>query len=252
MFSNTNLLCFIIYIFHGQSSNIDLDKLTAGATKEGLSLHSQSVQAIRKKYVTRRRQFKRAKLRWRVCRGSRRSLGWVPFEASAIRYKGGQVWYCGRPLCLWDSYGLADYKLGTGSFSEDTRGRWYLNVTVRVAKPEPRQTGTAVGLDLGLEDFLATSDGDSATAQGKANGTGKSLLMIARSTRSLKVFTGLRMGLPLICPEMDAISIHKADASPVKAESPTQHKHSQIRYAVPFTRPKTTELLTLTHPPPSP
>ena len=46
-------------------SNIDLDKLTAGATKEGMSLHSQTGQAISKEYVTRRRQFKRAKLRWR-------------------------------------------------------------------------------------------------------------------------------------------------------------------------------------------
>jgi hypothetical protein len=30
----------------------DLDKLTAGATKEGLSLHSQTVQAISAEYCT--------------------------------------------------------------------------------------------------------------------------------------------------------------------------------------------------------
>lgn len=44
-------------------SNADLDKLTAGATNAGLSLHSHTVQAISKEYVTRRRQFKKAKLR---------------------------------------------------------------------------------------------------------------------------------------------------------------------------------------------
>jgi len=126
-------------------SDFDLNKLTAIATKEGLLLHSQSVQAISKEYVTRRRQFKRAKLRWCVSRGSRRSLGWVPSKASAIRYKGGQVWYCGRAHCLRDSYRLADYKLGTGSFSEDSRARWYFNVTDRLAKSEPRQMSTAVG-----------------------------------------------------------------------------------------------------------
>ena len=146
-------------------SSADLDKLTAGATKAGLSLHSQTVQAISKELVTRRKQFKRAKLRWRVSGGSRRSLGWIPFKASAIRYKGGQVWYAGRPLSLWDSYGLAGYELGTGSFSEDSRGRWYLNVTVKVAKPDASKGGASVGIDLGLKDFLATSDGVKVEAE---------------------------------------------------------------------------------------
>ena len=171
-------------------SNIDLDKLTAGATKEGLSLHSQTVQAISKEYVTRRRQFKRAKLRWRVSGGSRRSLGWVPFKASAIRYKAGQVWYAGRPLSLWDSYGLADYKLGTGAFSEDSRGRWYLNVTVRVAKPEPVQAGavgTAVGLDLGLEDLLATSDGETVQAHRFYRDLEKNLAVAQRAGKRQRV-----------------------------------------------------------------
>ena len=145
-------------------SNVDLDKLTAGATKEGLSLHSQTVQAISKELVTRRRQFKKAKLRWRVSHGARRSLGWVPFKASALRYKGGQVWYSGRALSLWDSYGLNGYELGTGTFSEDSRGRWYLNVTVKTAKPAQSKASTAVGIDLGLKDFLATSDGAAAGA----------------------------------------------------------------------------------------
>ena len=146
-------------------SSVDLDKFTSGATKEGLSLHSQTVQAISKELVTRRKQFKKAKLRWRVSGGSRRSLGWVPFKASAIRYKGGQVWYAGRALSLWDSYGLSAYELGTGSFSEDSRGRWYLNVTVKVAKPEASEGGASVGVDLGLKDFLATSDGVKVEAQ---------------------------------------------------------------------------------------
>lgn len=149
-------------------SNSDLDKLTAGATKEGLSLHSQTVQAISKELVTRRRQFKKAKLRWRVSGGSRRSLGWVPFKAAAIRYRGGQVWYAGRPLSLWDSYGLQHYELGTGSFSEDSRGRWYLNVTVKIPElvgPRQKDPTRSVGIDLGLKDFLATSDGDKVEAQ---------------------------------------------------------------------------------------
>ena len=142
----------------------ELDRYTVGATKEGLSLHSQTLQAISKELVTRRRQFKKRRLAWRKSGGARRSLGWIPFKASALRYRQGQVWYCGTPLSLWDSYGLHRYELGTGSFSEDSRGRWYLNVTVK-HQPAPRSASTRdVGVDLGLKDFAALSTGDKLEA----------------------------------------------------------------------------------------
>lgn len=145
-------------------SAYDMQPYTKGAGKE-LGLHSQTVQAIQEEYVTRRKQFKRTKLRWRVSGGARRSLGWVPVKASALRYKGGQVWYCGQPISLWDSYGLHQYDLGAGSFSEDSRGRWYLNVTVEVKQAERSASTKVVGIDLGLKDFLTTSDGLKVAAQ---------------------------------------------------------------------------------------
>lgn len=144
----------------------DLDKLTSGSTKEGLALHSQTVQAISAEYVTRRKQFKKVKLRWRVSRGSRRSLGWIPFKASAIACRNGQVHYQGKAISLWDSYGLKDYELRGGSFSEDSRGRWYLNVQVEVKRPaKPHNMPTAsIGIDLGLKDLIATSEGEKVEA----------------------------------------------------------------------------------------
>ncbi len=143
----------------------DLDKLTSGACKEGLSLHSQTVQAISAEFCTRRRQFKKAKLRWRVSRGSRRSLGWIPVKASALAYRAGQVHYQGKALSLWDSYGLADYQLRSGSFSEDSRGRWYLNVTVDAKRVDQQPGKTAIGIDLGLKDLAALSNGQTVSAQ---------------------------------------------------------------------------------------
>lgn len=143
----------------------DLDQLTAGAAKEGLSLHSQTIQAISSEYCTRRRQFKKCKLRWRVSRGAKRSLGWIPVKAVALRYKGGQVHYQGKPISLWDSFGLKDYELRSGSFCEDARGRWYLNVTVDVKKPEASTGQSAIGIDLGLKDFATMSNGKKVEAQ---------------------------------------------------------------------------------------
>lgn len=146
-------------------SAYDMAAYTKGAAKEGLSLHSQTVQAVSEEYCTRRKQFKKAKLRWRVSHGSRRSLGWIPVKASALSYRNGQVHYQGKALSLWDSYGLANYQLRSGSFSEDARGRWYLNVTVDVKKPECSPGKSIIGIDLGLKDFAALSNGQTVQAQ---------------------------------------------------------------------------------------
>jgi transposase len=75
------------------------------------------------------------------------------------------VHYQGQPISLWDCYGLADYKLRSGSFSEDSRGRWYLNVTVDVKKPEPSSGTSSIGIDLGLKDLAALSSGEKLEAQ---------------------------------------------------------------------------------------
>ena len=64
-----------------------------------------------------------------------------------------------RPLSLWDSYGLSNFELGPGSFSEDARGRWYLNVTVKVPLAPTASSNSVVGIDLGLKTAAITSDG---------------------------------------------------------------------------------------------
>ena len=142
-------------------SGFDLQKLSNGFSKcDGVLIGSPTVQQVCEDYAKARKQFKRAKLRWRVSnpKSSKRSLGWIPFKARALTYKGGQVSFAGHKLNLWDSYGLGQYELRAGSFSEDSRGRWYLNVAVKVQAVA--STGTAsVGIDLGLKEAAVTSDG---------------------------------------------------------------------------------------------
>lgn len=167
-----NDLCFKHLQRTGQFfSAFDVAKYTAGATKAGLNLHSQTIQAISEELVTRRKQFKKAKLNWRVSNpnSSKRSLGWIPFKASAIKYQHGQVKYAGQWFSLWDSYGLDQYKgmVKTGCFVEDSRGRWYVCLVVDAPKAESKKVAStsAIGIDLGLKDFATLSNGRKIEAQ---------------------------------------------------------------------------------------
>lgn len=56
-------------------SGYDFHPFTKGASKAGLGLHSQTIQAIGEGYATRRKQACRTKLRWRVSGGSRDGAG---------------------------------------------------------------------------------------------------------------------------------------------------------------------------------
>ena len=108
-------------------SGFDLQKYTNGFSKcDGVLIGSKTIQQVCEEYVTRRKQFKKAKLRWRVSnpKSSRRSLGWIPFKSGALVYANGQIQFAGHRLSLWDSYGLSNYKLRAGNFNQDVRGRW--------------------------------------------------------------------------------------------------------------------------------
>jgi IS605 OrfB family transposase len=137
-----------------------MDKYTAGATKEGLLVPASTVQAISAEYCTRRKQFKKRRLNWRKSGGSKRSLGWIPFKKDAIRYKNGQIFFQKKPISIFKSYDLSDKTIKCGSFSQDARGRWYVNLTVEVHIAQNNTASRAVGIDLGLKTTAATSDGN--------------------------------------------------------------------------------------------
>lgn len=146
---------------HQWLSGYDLQKLTNGYSKcDGIHIGSPTVQQVCEDYAKARKQFKKTKLRWRVSnpQSSKYSLGWIPFKARALQYKAGQIAFAGQKFSLWDSYGLADYELRAGSFSEDSRGRWYLNVVVKVQAKGSSATAS-VGIDLGLKEVAVASNG---------------------------------------------------------------------------------------------
>jgi putative transposase len=162
-------------------SGFDFWPYLKGATRGecALNLPVQAVQEIAEEYARRRRQHRKIKLAWRRSGGVRRSLGWIPFKVRTIRYNAGQIYFAGRWLSLWDSYGLNSFELRAGNFSEDARGRWYLNVCVpgtprsggKTKKPSVEsildRTIPSIGIDLGLREFAAFSDVDMDTIEAK-------------------------------------------------------------------------------------
>jgi putative transposase len=164
-------------------SAFDIAKYTAGASKL-LNLHSQSIQAITEELVLRRKQFKKAKLKWRVSnpKSAKKSLGWIPFKKTAIKYQHGQVKYGNQWFSLWDSYGLNKYNVKTGAFVQDSRNRWYVCLVVDSSTTLTNLKSNAVaerwslseaevsrsqsiGIDLGLKDFATLSNGEKIQAQ---------------------------------------------------------------------------------------
>ena len=145
---------------HNPISAFELQKQLKGIRDErGFIIHSTTVQEVIAVHAKTRKQFRKDKLRWRVSGGARRSLGWVPFKSGAVSWKYEQAYFAGHYFKVWDSYGLAAYQFRSGSFSEDARGHWYLNIVIEV----PMQSGDGknhVGLDLGLKDTATCSNGE--------------------------------------------------------------------------------------------
>lgn len=138
-------------------TGFDLSNLTAGSSKE-LGLHSNSINAVCEQYARSRSQKNRPFLRYR----GRKTLGWVPVKGSTIRETQSGFHFHGHEFKVFKSRDLpegAKIKDGT-NFSRDRRGNWFLNVCVEVPAAEAREVRTAVGVDLGLKNFAALSNGE--------------------------------------------------------------------------------------------
>lgn len=144
---------------NGGTSAFDLQKSLIPVIRERApNLPSKVYQEVIAEHFKKRKQAKKNKLRWRVSSGSKRSLGWIPFKSGAIKWVNGQIRFYGKFYKVWDSYGLSQYEFRSGSFSEDARGRWYLNIVVEVPVFANGKT-SAIGIDLGLKDYATCSDG---------------------------------------------------------------------------------------------
>jgi putative transposase len=131
-------------------SGYDLCALTAGATEYFERIGADTIQRICVEYAQKRTAAKRYKLRWRVSRGARRSLGWVPFKAVNLRRKGRALRFCGKSFRVFERERLDGVKWRQGCFAQDAVGDWWLCLSVKVSvcrrRLEHRQRNSTASL----------------------------------------------------------------------------------------------------------
>ena len=137
-------------------TGFDFTNLTAGSSKE-LGLHSDTINAVCMQYAKSRSQKKRPYLRWR----GKKSLGWVPIKGREIKREGDAFRFARNTFRVFNSRPLPEGKIRDGTnFSRDARGNWFLNIVIDVPSAEVRLPVLGVGIDLGLKDFAALSNGE--------------------------------------------------------------------------------------------
>ena len=141
-------------------SGFDLCSLTAGASEYFERIGADTIQRICCEYACKRRAAQRLKLRWRVSRGARRSLGWIPFKAASLKRKNRALRFCGKIFRVFERERLDRVQWQAGCFAQDAVGDWWLCLPVKITpecSPAPKE---AVGIDLGIKDAAITSDGE--------------------------------------------------------------------------------------------
>jgi putative transposase len=134
---------------------IDLINLTAGSSTE-LGLHSDTISEICREYVAKRQASHKRRLKWR---SKKRSLGWVPFKLRFLKRHDDSLTYLKRRYRFWASRPIEGTPKA-GSFTQDARGRWYVNIQCAVDDPGLPTGETDIGIDLGLTNQLWCSDMD--------------------------------------------------------------------------------------------
>lgn len=164
-------------------TGFDLGRLTSGSSKM-LNLHAHTIQKVCDQFAKSRDRAKRASIRWR----GRKSLGWVPFNTGHVKFDGRSFMFRGvvyEPMHQRDDL-KPSAKIGAGTFSSDSKGNWYINITAKVACDEPRGNG-AVGIDLGLKDMAALSSGEKIPMPGFYRASERNIASAQRARKSKRV-----------------------------------------------------------------
>src|ERR1700728_3759464 len=101
-------------------SGFDLCNLTAGATQYFDKIGAETIQSVCTHYAQKRQAARRLRLRWRVSRGARRSLGWIPFKAASLKRKGVCLRFAGKCVRVFERERLEGVKWQGGGIRTGT------------------------------------------------------------------------------------------------------------------------------------
>jgi IS605 OrfB family transposase len=160
----------------------ELNNLTSGSSEE-LDLHSQTIQSITREYVTSRRISKKVKLNWRT---SKRQLNWIPLKSSGMKVEEESIRYRKKHFRFWNSRELPVEKIKEGSFSQDSLGRYYINLQCETPELDSSST-ESLGIDLGLKDHLTLSTGEKFSRENLTKKYEKRLANLQRKKKQKRV-----------------------------------------------------------------
>ena len=165
-------------------SHYDLASLTKGTSKD-LGIHGQSIASTCERFARSRDQHKKCP-KFRRSSGSKRFLGWVPFQEQSRQISSSSVTYLGR---TYRFFGAKRRPLPAnakgGCFVEDSSGKWYACFHVEVPNL-PTGTGQ-VGIDLGLKTLATTSDGGKIARPAFFRATEENLAIAQRAHNTSRV-----------------------------------------------------------------
>lgn len=141
-------------------STYDFHNLTSGSF-ELLGLSAGIIQKTCEQYHRSRRQQNKATLRYR----GRRNLGWIPLCGYSCKNRNEGFVCHGYEFSIWKTRQIPDDAkiLDGSSLSQDSRGRWYLNLVIKTVVAQPAER-PPVGIDLGLKDLATLSTGQKIAA----------------------------------------------------------------------------------------
>lgn len=86
----------------------------------------------------------------------------LEYTVNGFRFRDGQLFLAkmSNPLRIRWSRGIPDEAPSTVTISRDTADRWHVSMLFDDTVDQLPETGAVVGIDLGLKDFLVTSDGE--------------------------------------------------------------------------------------------
>jgi len=78
---------------------------------------SETMQRVNAEFANCRQQFNKTKLRWRVSKASKRSLGWIPFKAAQLQRKDKSLRFAGKAFRVFEQELLDGVKWKFGCFA---------------------------------------------------------------------------------------------------------------------------------------